>query len=124
MGLYEVLFWIGRILLGGFFFMMGINHFINAKSMIPYAQAKGVPAPSLAVYVTGLLLLLGGLSVIVGTYVTIGLWLLVIFLVPTTFIMHRFWQEEDPNARMAEQVNFMKNLALLGAVLMLLYFWR
>jgi hypothetical protein len=35
-------------------------------------------------------------------------------------IMHNFWKLEDPQSRMAEKINFMKNTALVGAILMLL----
>ncbi|GIW25578.1 DoxX family membrane protein [Meiothermus sp.] len=119
----ELLFWIGRILLGGFFILNGFNHFVMSKQMIPYAQSKGVPMPAFAVYVTGLMLLLGGLAILTGLYVQVGLWLLVVFLLFVTPWMHNFWALQDPMQRMGEMVNFMKNTGLLGAVLMLLYLW-
>jgi hypothetical protein len=34
--------------------------------------------------------------------------------------MHAFWKVQDPTAKMGEMVNFMKNIALLGAVLIFL----
>ncbi|RIH86628.1 DoxX [Meiothermus luteus] len=120
----EALFWLGRILLGGFFVLNGINHFVQAKQMIPYASSKGVPAPALAVYGTGLMLLVGGLSILTGWYLSLGLWLLVVFLLFVTPWMHNFWAVKEPMQRMGEMVNFMKNTALLGAVLMLLYLWK
>jgi uncharacterized membrane protein YphA (DoxX/SURF4 family) len=49
-----------------------------------------------------------------------GLIALVLFLVPVTFIMHAFWKIQDPMAKMGETINFTKNIALLGAVLILL----
>lgn len=77
--------------------------------------------PSVAVALTGLMLLAGGLSVVLGVWPVIGLVLLILFLVPVAFIMHNFWAVEDPMQRQAEQVNFMKNLALAGAALALMY---
>ena len=115
---------IGRILYGGFFFLNGINHFAMGQAMTGYAQSKGVPAPALSVYGSGILLLLGGLSVLIGYQVQLGLWLLVIFLIPVSLVMHNFWALKDPQQKMAEQVNFMKNMALLGAALMLLALWK
>jgi hypothetical protein len=35
-------------------------------------------------------------------------------------MMHDFWSHEDPNTRMNEMVNFMKNLALAGGALALM----
>jgi uncharacterized membrane protein YphA (DoxX/SURF4 family) len=120
----DILFLVGRILYSLIFLMSGMGHFMRLEQMAPYAQAKGVPAPKLAVAGTGLLLLLGGLSVLLGFYPTIGLILLIVFLVPTTLMMHRFWEVEDPLQRQMEMVNFNKNLALAGAALMLLLLER
>lgn len=115
----EIAFLIGRILFGGFFLMSGFGHMFGMKGMSSYAKAKGIPSPALAVFITGLLLLGGGAGIILGVYTEIALVLLLIFLVPVTFLMHQFWTEEDPQVRQAEQVNFLKNIALTGAVLML-----
>lgn len=112
---------VGRIIFGGFFVFNGINHFMNLGMMSGYTASKKVPAPSIAVALTGLMLLAGGLSVVLGVWPVIGLVLLILFLVPVAFIMHNFWAVEDPMQRQAEQVNFMKNLALAGAALALVY---
>ena len=116
----DILFLVGRILFGGYFLMMGVNHFMKAGMLRGYAQSKGVPAPAMAVAVGGVLLLAGSLSVLFGVYVIWGLWALVVFLVPVAFKMHDFWTVEDPQAKMAEMTNFLKNIALAGAVLMMM----
>jgi putative oxidoreductase len=81
---------------------------------------KGVPFPAIAQGMTGLMLLLGGLSIVCGIYPFVGIVLLVAFLLPVSLMMHNFWKLEDPQLRMADKINFTKNMALLGAVLMLL----
>ncbi len=111
---------IGRIILGGFFINSGVHHFIGFGMMTQYAKMKGVPFPAIAQGLTGLMLLLGGLSVVFGVYPFVGIVLLVLFLVPVTFMMHNFWNIEDAQLRMADKINFTKNLALIGAILMLL----
>jgi uncharacterized membrane protein YphA (DoxX/SURF4 family) len=115
-----VLFLVARLLFGGYFVFNAINHFMQTSMMAGYAQSKGVPAPKLAVAFTGLLLLIGGVSVLFGMYPTVGAVALVLFLVPVTFMMHNFWKVQDPQMRMAEMVNFTKNLALVGGALLLL----
>lgn len=115
----EIAFLIGRIVYGGFFIMNAINHFRNVGPMAGYARSKGVPAPEAAVIVTGLMLLAGGLSVLLGYLPAVGLALIVIFLVVVAFWMHAYWSVSDAMARTGEQVNFYKNLALAGAALML-----
>jgi putative oxidoreductase len=111
---------IGRIILGGFFIIAGVHHFKDLGPMSAYAKTKGTPAPEAAVAGSGVLLLLGGLSMLLGVLPFVGAILLIVFLVSTLFQMHAFWKVSEPAARAAEQVNFMKNVALIGALLMIL----
>jgi putative oxidoreductase len=114
------LFVLGRVIFGGFFAYNGVNHFLHQKAMSQYAESKGVPAVESAVPATGALLLAGGASIMAGLKPRHGLAAVISFLIPVTFQMHRFWEEQDPNQRMTEFVNFSKNLALVGAALMML----
>ncbi len=115
----EVIFFIGRILLGGFLLYSAYSHFSNIKDLTAYTEMKKVPMPKVAVIVSGLLLLFGGYTIITGTRVVVGIAALTLFFIPVTFTMHAFWKEEG-QVRSMDQVQFMKNLALLGAILMLL----
>ncbi|MGH9458812.1 MAG: DoxX family protein [Thermoanaerobaculia bacterium] len=110
---------IGRIILGGYFIMAGVNHFLAFESSVGYATSKGVPFANLAVIGTGLLMLVGGALVLIGYKVRWGAWLLILFLVPTSFIMHAFWAVDDPQMAQADMVNFTKNFGLIGALLMI-----
>ncbi len=116
----DILFLVGRLLLGGYFVRAGINHFMHAEMMAGYAGSKGVPASKMAVVGSGILALLGGLGITLGVYVTYAVACLVLFLVPVTFMMHAFWKVQDPMQKMSESINFYKNMGLLGAILMLL----
>ena len=115
----ESIFFIGRILLGGYFLFNAYNHLFKTKDLVAYAEMKKVPMAKVSVIVSGLLLLFGGYTIITGVRVTAGIAALVLFFIPVTFTMHAFWKGEG-QARMMDQVQFMKNLAILGAVLMLL----
>ena len=110
----------GRVLFGGFFVLGGINHFQNLKMMAGFTASKGVPAAKPGVIVSGLLIIVGGGLVILGWHVRIGLACIVAFLVPVTFLMHNYWVEKDMMQGINQRVNFQKNLALLGAALMML----
>jgi putative oxidoreductase len=114
------LFLFGRMLLGGFFTYYGVNHFLNLAAMTQYTAAKGVPFPELAVLVSGTLILVGGLSVLLGLWPQIGAASLGLFLIVVTPVMHNFWDISDPGQRMVELGNFMKNIALLGGVLLMM----
>lgn len=115
----DILHLLGRIVFGGFFIYNGVQHFMGMDAMKGYAGSKGVPAPGLAVAGSGLMLVLGGTSVVLGVWPQIGLVLLILFLVPVAFMMHDFWAVPE-DQKQAEMVNFSKNMALAGAALMML----
>jgi putative oxidoreductase len=115
-----LLYLIGRIVVGGFFLMNGMNHLTKTEMMAGYAASKGVPAPKLAVVATGVQLLVGGLMILLGWYLWVGALILVLFLVPVALVMHNFWTVQDAQTRMVETIQFMKNLAIAGALLMLM----
>lgn len=122
----DIIHLIGQVLFGGYFVLQGVNHLKNSKALAGYAASKNVPSPDLAVKGSGLLVLLGGLGVLLYGFIP-SLWteisfiFLVIFLIPVSFMMHAFWKISDPQAKMMEKVQFMKNMALLGAVLSMIY---
>ncbi len=117
----ETLLWyLGRLLFGGFFLYNAYNHLANVKAMTGYAQSKGVPSPQAAVIVSGAFLLIGGFCILFNVALLLGLIALILFLVPVTLMVHAFWKVQDPMAQLAERVHFFKNVALLGAVLMML----
>jgi len=62
---------------------------------------------------------LGGLSILLGVQPRWGAVLIIVFLLPVTFVMHNFWADTEPAAKQVNQAMFQKNLALLGAALML-----
>lgn len=113
-------FVLGRLLFGGFFLYNGINHFKEARTHTDYAAAKGLPAPGLAVRVSGLALIAGGGSILLGIKPKLGTLAILGFLLSVSPLMHDFWRHEDPDQRMNEMINFSKNLALAGAALALM----
>ena len=110
---------IARVLFALLFISSGLSHLTKVEAMSGYAQFKKVPAPKLAVIVTGLMIILGGLYVALGVYADLGALLLAIFLLLTAFMMHNFWTITDPQAKQGETINFFKNLSLAGAALII-----
>jgi len=113
-------FLLGRLIFGGYFIVGGINHFKNKGQMAQYTAAKNVPKPEAAVMATGAALIAGGASILLGVKPKWGTAGLVGFLLAISPIMHDFWKQEDPQQRMHDSINFMKNLALAGGALALM----
>ncbi len=108
---------IGRILFALMFVSSGLNHFRHTDAMTGYAQFKKVPAAKLSVQLSGLLMLLGGLSVITGIWIDLGAIVLAAILVIMAVKMHDFWTVSDPQAKQPEMINFFKNISLAGGAL-------
>src|SRR6476661_8085944 len=76
---------LGRFLFALIFLMAGANHF--NKQTIGYAASQGVPLASIAVPLSGVLAIVGGLSILPGHRARLGAWLIVLFLVPVSLMM-------------------------------------
>ena len=115
----KIAFLIGRIIVGLFYLYNGVNHFIKFTDMTEYAKYKGVPLAGVGVVVSGILLLVGAVTLLLGKFPEIGVAAIVVFFIPVTFMMHNFWAVGSEQ-KIAEIVNFSKNLALMGSALMFL----
>src|SRR5260221_13936818 len=111
---------LGRFLFALIFLMAGANHF--SRQTIAYAAAQGVPLASIAVPLSGVLAMAGGLSILLGYRAKLGAWLIVLFLVPVTLMMHKFWAVQDPMMAQMHMGMFMKNVARLGGALLISQF--
>jgi putative oxidoreductase len=110
----------GRQLFSLIFILSSARHF--SAQTIASAAAHGVPLPDLLVPLSGIIALLGGLSILLGFQTRVGAYLLVIFLVPVTLMMHNFWSMSDPLTLQIEKAMFLKNVAMLGGALVITYF--
>jgi putative oxidoreductase len=110
---------IGRVLFALVFLVAAPGHF--TAGTIDQAAGHGVPLATVAVPLSGLMSALGGLGVALGYRARLGAWLIVVFLVPVTFMMHDFWAVTDPAAAQIQRIMFMKNLSMLGGALLIAY---
>lgn len=117
----DVVLLIARLLFAALFLGSALSHLTQTDGMAGYASSKGVPMARPATLVSGLLILLGALSVLLGIWGDLGALLLLVFLLPTAVLMHAFWREDDPAAKQGEMVHFNKDVALAGASLA--FFW-
>ena len=84
----------------------------------PLAEIFGLPDdPVLFVQVNGAVQVVGGALLAMGRAPRLAALALAASLIPTTIAGHRFWTETDPSARAAQRIQFMKNAAMLGGLL-------
>lgn len=111
---------LGRFLFVLIFLLSGPRHFLSQT--IAYAASQGVPLASIAVPLSGTFAFVGGLSVLLGYRAKIGAWLIVLFLVGVTPMIHKFWVVTDPMMYQMQFVMFMKNASMLGGALLVSQF--
>ncbi|MGD1715006.1 DoxX family protein [Hydrocoleum sp. CS-953] len=105
---------LGRIFLSAVFIKSGIGKIFGGAGTQQYMESSGVPGWLLIP--TIIVLLIGGLSVLVGYKARYGALALVGFLIPANLIFHNIFI--DP----AQEIAFMKNLGLMGGLLMVASF--
>lgn len=111
---------VGRLLFTMIFLPTIVTHF--SSGTIQYAAFTGVPIPQFLVPLSGVIAFLGGASILLGFKAHIGAWLLILFLIPVTLFMHHFWTFQDPTMYQMQKINFMKNVSMVGAALLITYF--
>jgi uncharacterized membrane protein YphA (DoxX/SURF4 family) len=57
---------------------------------------------------------------LLGVYPVVGIILLIVFLLGVSFQMHSYWKVDDAQMKQIDMINFTKNMALVGALLMFL----
>ena len=111
---------LGRLLLCTIFFLSAVGNKIpHFSDVARIMDSAGVPAPQLLLVGAIAFLLLGSLSVILGYKARIGAALLLTFLVLASYYFHPFWKLEG-QAHQEQMIQFMKNLSLMGAMLLLM----
>ncbi len=107
---------LARVFLSALFIASGISKVLGLAGTVQYMQSMGLPFANLLVYPALAAEILGGLSVLTGFGAKWGALLLFLYLIPTTLIFHTDFS--DP----AQQINFMKNLAIMGGLLLVFSF--
>lgn len=111
---------LGRILFASIFLISVPGHF--KAETAAWSALQGVPIASFLVPFSGILELIGAISVLIGYKTTWGALLLVVFMIPVTFMLHAFWKITDPMQAQMGMVMFLKNISIIGAALFIAYF--
>jgi putative oxidoreductase len=115
----DLLLILGRILFGALWIGAGFGHFKSLEAMTGYAKYKKLPAAKLGVIGSGLTFLVGGILIVLGTWVDLAALLIAVTVILAAIIFHQYWKESDANTKMQEMMAFNKDMALGGAAIIL-----
>jgi putative oxidoreductase len=92
----------------------------KAKSVAPpVGQALGLTQDTeQLVKINAAVQIAGGVLLSIGRLPRLAAAVLAGSLVPTTIAGHRFWEETDEQRRAQQQIHFIKNLGLLGGLIL------
>ena len=112
---------VGQILIAVLFLGTAlINSTTKVKQHAERMAALGVPAPYVMLWLGFTVQYTGGILVLLDVGTDIGVYLLLLFTVAATVIFHRFWRVGDPLMRHMHVSSLFSNIAVVGALLLLL----
>src|SRR5277367_6807630 len=119
---------IARPLLASMFIAGGLDAIQSPESKVKAAAAVTEPLktrfPALPddtatlVRLNGMVQVGAGGLLALGKFRRLASWVLVASVIPTTYAGHRFWEEVDDDARAQQRVHFLKNVGLLGGLIL------
>jgi len=108
---------IGRILISVIFLLSGYGKLTSFGASAAFLASKHFPIPSAMVAGAVIVELIGGLCLVFGFQARIVAFIMFLYLIPTTLIFHNFWALQGA-ARGDNQIHFLKNIAIMGGLLM------
>jgi putative oxidoreductase len=112
---------LGRVILALMFVLAGYGKITGFDGTVGYIASKGLPMPQLLAVIAILIEVGGGIAVILGWKTRWAALAFIVFLIVITPIFHNFWAVPAEQV-MGQQINFLKNLSILGGMLLLLGF--
>jgi putative oxidoreductase len=109
-------FLLARLIFGGVLAFSAIDNLRDLDGNIAYAEHNNVPRPNETVPFASGALLFGSIGIVLWRVPRLAALSVLTFLVPTTPIMHDFWNVDEDQKEM-EQIQFIKNMGLIGGAL-------
>ena len=110
---------IGRVAFAALFLPSGFSKLLNLQAFLYNIDGRGVPFAPVLAPIAAAVEFLGGVALLLGVQVRFASVVLLLFTVVATLIAHRFWEYAPGAARQMQQINFFKNVAIVGGFVFL-----
>lgn len=111
----------GRILIALIFLLSGFGKITGFAGTAGYMASKGLPMTDLLLVITIVIEFGGALLIVTGFKARLGALALFLWMIPVTIVFHNFWAV-PADQQMIQQIMFMKNLSIMGAMLYIMAF--
>jgi len=105
---------LGRALSCWIFLYSSFSQATEFTQNVTHVAGAGMPFPQLAIVTSIVVQSVFGLAILTGFRIRIVAWILFVFLIPTTVVLHKFWNLPSPHL---QEINFFKNMAIMGGLL-------
>src|SRR5256885_16862223 len=116
-----------RPMLASIFVIQGFDTMLHPERVAPRAESVVAPlaerVPGIPARTEDAVRLNGAVQFTAGSLLALGIWprlsalAIAATLVPTTVAGHRFWEAENEQDRAQQRIQFLKNLAIFGGLL-------
>ncbi len=113
---------VGRILVAAIFVLSGLNKMADFASTSAMMSSIGLPMAELLLVATILIEVVGGLMLVIGWQTRYAAFALLLFMIPVTIVFHNPWAAAESAIMQQQMIHFLKNLAIMGALLNLIAF--
>ena len=117
----DILALLGRVLLASIFVYSGFGKITDFQGTAGYISGAGLPMPQVLAVGSIIVEFIGGLALLIGFRARWAALAFVLFLIIITPVFHNFWSG-PPAEMMSQQINFIKNIAIIGGMLMVMAF--
>ena len=112
---------VGRILLAWLFIKSGFGKLTGFEGTVGYIASKGLPLPQVGAAIAVLVELGAGLLLAIGFKARWSALMIGIFTIAAAVLFHDYWNA-DAASKMAQSINFWKNISITGGLLMVFAF--
>jgi putative oxidoreductase len=109
------------VLLASIFVYSGFGKITDFQGTAGYIASAGMPMPQVLAVGAIVVEFIGGLALLIGFRARWAALAFVVFLIVITPIFHNFWSVPADEV-MSQQINFIKNVAIIGGMLMVMAF--
>lgn len=113
----DVALLLGRLFMAGLFLPSGIDKAANLSGLTAMLAARGLPYPSTLALLAVIAEIAAPIALILGVASRITAIVLLAFIAVATLTAHAYWLVPDATARAAQNIQFFKNLAIMGGLL-------
>jgi putative oxidoreductase len=109
----------GRVLIGWLYVESGFRKLLAMDPFIASLTRRNVPWATFWGWIGTLVEFLGGLALLLGAFTRCAALAILVFTIVATLIGHRYWEIAEPAARRMQHSHFLKNLAIMGGIVLL-----